>query len=109
MREMSEFLQFVLIDIAAFILGEAKEEHRPLAAPKRDHGAVAAALALSGARNPLLDQAAAKISVHKSLFGAACGLDERRIGYPFPALKPRESFQLVNPHPDDPHSRTITH
>src|SRR5271170_933950 len=96
-REASEFVQFLGIDVAALILGEAVEKHRALAAPERDHRAVAAALSMSGARQALLDQTTAEIGVHEPRLDADYGLAKARVADPFLALKPRKTPQFEYP------------
>jgi hypothetical protein len=67
----AEFIQLVVVDVAPLVLAKAVQKHRPIAAPKRDHRAIAAALVLPRTRQALLDQAATQVSIDQSRIDVA--------------------------------------
>jgi hypothetical protein len=65
-RDLSQRLQFRVVDIFTFILGETEKEHRPTGT-KTDKQAKAASLALTRPSNALLDNLTSEISVNQTL------------------------------------------
>lgn len=66
----------------ACALGEPKREYRLVTLPEQNQRPVATRLALPSARNPLLDDTAAKIGIHQTAFCALHGFTKRGIGNP---------------------------
>ncbi len=55
--------ELVGAEVGTLVLGEAEQEHRPVATPIGNDGAKAAALALPRPGNALLDEPAAQIGI----------------------------------------------
>ena len=63
-----------------------------------DQHAVAAGAALPATGDPLLDDAAAKIGVDRSVTGALDRLSQATVGYPLPARIPHHPFGFEDAH-----------
>jgi hypothetical protein len=92
-RDLSQRLQFRVVDIFTFILGETEKEHRPTGT-KTDKQAKAASLALTRPSNALLDDLTSEISVNQTLLCAFNGGDQTRIGNAVLTREPRKRFRL---------------
>jgi hypothetical protein len=56
------------VDVRLLVLGETESEYCAMSAPIDDQGSIAARAAGASARDPLLDNAAAKLGVDKPTF-----------------------------------------
>jgi hypothetical protein len=63
-RGFLELLLFVGINIRSRAFGKTVDKHRALTFLKKDDGAISARFAMTRARDPLLDHAAAKVGIH---------------------------------------------
>ena len=89
-------VEFVLPDILPLALGETEQEDRTVARAKSEKRSIAAAPALTCSRNPLFDQAPAKIRIDKPPFGPIDGLDQAAIQNPLSSSEASEWLGLVD-------------
>jgi len=60
-------------------LAEAEGEDRPVSSPEQDQRAIAARLSLARSRDPLLDDAAAKVGIDQAALGPPDRIEQRGI------------------------------
>jgi len=90
--------QFMIADVVAIALCEAEEEHCEIAGAVGDERPMAAASPLALSRDPLLDDAAAKIGVDKSALRPFDGLHQTGVGDAFAHRESGEQSGLENSH-----------
>ena len=74
------------------------EEHGAGAGPVSDQRAVGRQSGPAGTGDPLLDDAAAKLGVDRSVIGALDRLSQATVGYPLPARIPHHPFGFEDAH-----------
>ena len=89
-----ELFGFAYSDVAKITLGKAIHEKASLTLAEKNNAAIALGLALSGARDPLLDDTPAKVSINLSIFGTLHCFQERSVGYLLFASEPHKPCVL---------------
>jgi hypothetical protein len=102
-----ELCEPVGCDIRALALGEPVEEHGALSASDGDQRAKTTTPALAFARDPLLDQAAAKVSIDESFLGPGDGIAKHPFADPLAPPKAAKRLDHEDAHPTLPIGTTI--
>src|SRR6266581_7392231 len=88
--------QLVVVDIAAFVLGKAVEEHASLQRAIRDERAIPARAPSSRPRHALLDHAPAQVSIDRPTLRLLDGLRELPVSDPLFPREAREPLRREN-------------
>src|SRR3990167_1333431 len=99
--QLLQSLGFVLVDVASLVFRKAEDKHPTVPLVGGDQCWIAAALALSRPSNPLFDQAATEVGIHKALHHFVHRSAEAGRGQSFfarPAVEPPR-FVDVHAHP----------
>jgi hypothetical protein len=90
-RQLLQRVRFVLVNVAAFILGKAKDKHPSLSPVGGNQCAIAPTLAMPRTRDSLFDKSSTQIGIHQALHHFVNGIAESRIGEALlsrPTVKP---------------------
>jgi hypothetical protein len=92
-----ELLLFIVIDVRPVALREPVSENSALTTAEKDDRPVATRFSPPWPRDPLLNDAAAKIGIHLSVFSARHRVYQSRVGDLFLSSKPLEPSRLEDP------------